>query len=95
MGFSISSANAAILNVDASGQLLGAAGVDVGGTLYDVTFMDGSCADVFSGCNEAGDFTFQTEVSATAASAALFGQVLLDVPQGGFDSKSELTVAML
>ncbi len=36
------SANAATLNV-VGGQLLGASNVDVGGSLYDVAFQDGTC----------------------------------------------------
>lgn len=35
------------LIIDGGGQLTGATGVDVGGTLYDVTFMDGTCIAMF------------------------------------------------
>jgi hypothetical protein len=31
----------------------GATGIDVGGVLYDVLFMDGSCNSLFAGCNSA------------------------------------------
>ncbi len=31
------------------GKLAGATGVAVSGSLYDVSFIDGSCADLFSG----------------------------------------------
>jgi len=53
------------------GILEGATGVDVGGTLYDVTFMDGSCADVFDGCDESADFPFPNTVTTQSAWAAL------------------------
>jgi hypothetical protein len=54
----------------------GATGVDVGGSLYDVSFVDGSCATLFTNCGgdpDAGsvDFAFTTEEGATLASSAL------------------------
>ena len=49
----------------------GATGVNVDGTLYDVVFVDGTCVSLFSGCDDASDFTFTTEAAATAASNAL------------------------
>lgn len=69
------------------GQLFGASGVNVGGTLYDVAFRDGTCGALFSGCDEAGDFTFQTQVEAAMASQALLDQVILDL----FDTQPGLT----
>lgn len=42
-------ASAVTLNVRADGQLMGATGVDVGGTLYDVEFKDGSCVGLVRG----------------------------------------------
>ncbi len=80
-----SSAFAATLNV-VGGQLLGASGVDVGGTLYNVDFHDGTCIALFNGCDEVSDFTFQTEESALLASQALLDQVFLDGVAGSFDS---------
>lgn len=85
-----SEANAATVNV-VGGQLVGASGVDVDGTLYDVEFVDGSCVDLFSGCDESSDFTFTTESDALAASQALLDQVFLDGLGGNFDSAPELT----
>ena len=79
------------LNVDASGQLLGASGVVVNGTQYDVQFKDGTCIDLFNGCDSNSDFTFQSQADATAASAALLSQVFLDSPVGNFDSNPDLT----
>ena len=72
-----SSAFAATLNV-VGGQLMGASNVLVDGSLYDVQFLDGTCIDLYNGCDEVSDFTFQTEASATLASQALLDQVLLD-----------------
>ena len=88
---SISSANAATLNVDVSGQLLGATGVNVGGTIYDVTFEDTTCALAYSGCNSTNDLTFQSEAAAAEASEALGMQVFVDGVLGQFDSNPSLT----
>jgi len=79
------------LIVDAVGQLRGAQGVDVGGVLYNVTFTEGTCAQVFGTC-ETSSFTFQTQNEALLASQALLDQVFLDVvAQGAFDSNAALT----
>lgn len=79
------------LVVSSTGQLTGALGVDVGGVLYDVTFTEGSCAQVFGTC-ETSSFTFHTRDEAVLASEALLGQVFLDdVEQGFFDSNPALT----
>jgi hypothetical protein len=76
----VASANAATLNV-VGGKLLGATGVDVGGALYDVEFVDGSCIALFDGCNELSNFSFITFDDALAASNALLEQVFV----GSFD----------
>ena len=86
-----SSAQAATLNV-VGGQLMGASGVLVDGSLYDVQFLDGTCIDLYNGCDVgSSDFTFQTEASALLASQALFDQVFLDGPSGNFNSDPALT----
>ena len=86
-----SSVSAATLNVS-GGQLLGASGVDVGGTLYNVEFLDGTCIALFDGCDAVSDFTFQTESGAVAASQALLDLVFLDVSGSElFDSAPSLT----
>lgn len=83
---------AATLQIDGlTGQLLGADGVDVGGALYDVDFLEGTCVALFSGCDASEDFTFSTEVTALAAANALQAQVFLDGPAGMFDSTASLT----
>ena len=74
---SASGASAATLNV-VEGQLVGATGVIVDGSSYDVAFLDGTCIALFSGCNSAADFTFQSEAAARLASQALLDQVFLD-----------------
>lgn len=77
---------APILQVDANGQLTGALNVDVNGTLYDVVFTDGRCADLFSGCDEDSDFAFSDVSQARAAAQSLLDNVFLDGPSGSFDS---------
>jgi hypothetical protein len=72
------------------GHLLGATGVDVGGSLYDVTFYDGSCSGYYINCNPA-NFTFHDKASADLASAALLAQVFKDGAQGNFDTLPDLT----
>ena len=77
---------AATLNIDGGGFLLGASNVDIGGSLYDVVFEDGSCVSLFDGCDDPADFTFITEADANAASLALLEQVFIDGGLGLFDS---------
>ena len=84
-------ATAATLLVNGSGFLTGATGVNVGGTLYDVEFVDGSCLSLFDGCNSVSDFAFSSAEDAGDASQALLDQVFLDGPDGNFDSAPELT----
>ncbi len=76
--------NAASLNV-VGGQLMGASGVDVGGNLYEVEFVDGTCIAIFTGCDDPGDFTFTTEANALQAAQALFDQVLIPDPDSVLD----------
>lgn len=85
-----SSASAASLNV-VGGQLMGASGVDVGGSFYDVEFLDGTCIALFDGCAEAADFAFPTSGQALAAALAVLDQVMLDSDDGQFDNEPALT----
>ena len=79
------------LNVQ-NGILMGANGVSVGSTLYNVQFLDGTCAALYTGCDAVADFTFQDLTSVQAASQALLDQVLLNqVPLGNFDTEPHLT----
>ena len=84
-------AEAATLIVNA-GKLVGATGVDVLGTLYDVSFVDGTCAQVFDNCDDAADFQFSTDESALAAAQALIDQVFIDSAAGSFDSNPDLVL---
>ena len=90
LGAPRASTAAPVLQINA-GILTGALNVDVGGSLYDVEFLDGSCVTLFSGCDEAADFIFQTEAEALLAVQALLDQVFVDGPQGNFDSQPLLT----
>ena len=82
--------NAAELIVE-NGVLQGATDVDVEGKPYDVQFMDGTCMQLYDGCNHASDFPFESEAEALAASEALENQVLIDTTEGDFDSIIDLT----
>ena len=90
LSFVSSSAFAATLNV-VGGQLMGASDVLVDGNLYDVQFLDGTCIDLYNGCDEASDFTFQTEASAILASQALRDQVFDDWSPSAFQTNPALT----
>ena len=91
MVFSVSGVAAATLNV-IDGQLLGASGVYIGGSRYDVNFVDGTCIDLFAGCDDGGDFDFNTPWQGHDAAQALIDQVFVDGPAGMFNSNPELTV---
>src|SRR4051812_21504005 len=83
-------AKAATLIIDGNGKLTGATGVAVG-QLYNVEFVEGTCAGLFGGCNDSGDFTFTSSLLAFAAAEALLNQVFFDSALGQFDSNYALT----
>ena len=83
--------SAAPILVVSEGELVGATGVEVLGTPYNVEFVDGTCQVVFAGCNDLSDFTFTEHTSAIAASQALLDQVLLNTGAGDFDIAAVLT----
>lgn len=83
-------ARAALIVDPGTGKLLGADGVLVGGTAYDVRFVDGTCAEVFGVCDPA-HFTFTTVDAAVAATTALLNDVFVDGAAGPFNSRPELT----
>ncbi|MDN4502238.1 PEP-CTERM sorting domain-containing protein [Alteromonadaceae bacterium BrNp21-10] len=89
MIFCISSVAQAALIVE-NGQLMGATGISVNGAHYDVMFLDGTCINIFSGCDEQSDFLFDAS-GASEASKQLLQQVLLDVTLGLFDFTPSLT----
>jgi hypothetical protein len=73
-----------------NGMLMGAKNVSVDGTLYNVSFKEGSCSSLFNGCLQSA-FAFNTPESAVAAARALLDQVFLDGPAGNFNSQSKTT----
>lgn len=86
LGLMAGSAEADAILIVSNGILQGATGVTVDGALYDVELLNGSCPALFSGCDAASDFLFQTSDAAAAAAQALLDQVFLDGPLGTFDS---------
>lgn len=74
-----------------SGVLKGADDVTVNNRHYDVRFVDGTCATLFSGCNAANDFAFTSSERATEAAQALLDAVLVNGLAGNFDSDSTRT----
>lgn len=72
----------------AGGKVTGATGVVVNGQSYDVRFTDGTCANLFNGCDSAQDFAFDTETSARSASLALLDLFNANAP---YDQNPELT----
>lgn len=75
-----------ILNIDENGLLMGASDVDVAGMLFSVEFVDGTCAGIFNGCDDASDFAFSTIGEARAAAQALLDTVFIDGTFGYFDT---------
>jgi hypothetical protein len=73
------------------GELLGATGVNVGGVVYDVEIVEGTCIDLYDGCDDLSDFTFTTLADALLAARALQDQVVLDGVAGNFDTVPSLT----
>jgi hypothetical protein len=64
-----------ILLIDGSGKLTGAQHIVIGTTLYDVTFVDTTCAATFGGCTTSSVFDFVTPTAANDAANALLNQV--------------------
>ena len=72
------------------GDLLGATGVSVNGTLYNVQFESGACTAIFSNC-AGSTFAFVTSTDATAAAVALHTEIGVNTFQaatliGGYQS---------
>ena len=68
-------------------------GFDYSGGLYNVRFLDGTCAELFSGCDENSDFFpgSMNIVGLDYAVEALGDYVFVDGVEGQFDSDSRLT----
>ena len=77
------------------GILHGAKEIDViEGQLYDVSFQDGTCIELYGSCDEQSDLPFDFLFDGTlafAANLALIEQVFIDTPLGAFDSIPSLT----
>jgi hypothetical protein len=67
--------NSATLDFTGAG-LMGASGVNVNGSIYNVQFLPGSCVSTYAGCDDIFDFTFHSGADADAASQALLDQVI-------------------
>ncbi len=74
-----------------NGQLTGARNVEANGTLYDVSFREGSCISLFNGCNSPNDFIFSSRSTSRGFLTALQNQVFVNTAQGAFDSNPGLT----
>ncbi|MDN4504128.1 hypothetical protein QX776_17075 [Alteromonadaceae bacterium BrNp21-10] len=72
--------NAAILVTDSEGILHGARKVEIAdlGGYYNLDIVDGTCAEVFSGCDEASDFYYNSTFEGTRYINALFGAIIDD-----------------
>jgi len=92
IGLSAPTASATVIFNVVAGQLTGARNVNVAGTFYDVTFVDGTCEALFSGCDAPADFDFPDIATARIAAQALLDQVFIDIsPSNQFDSEPDLT----
>lgn len=79
-----------VQKVDAVGNLIGATGVVVGSESFNVEFLDGTCVELFTGCDDPTDMVFLSVAAAQKAALALLSTVLVDGPLGAFDSQSGL-----
>lgn len=76
----------ALQQVNADGKLLGATGILVGSSYYDVVFKTGTCNSLIAGCG-GGSFVFGSH-NVTAAAQALRDQVFT----GAFDTQPSMTL---
>jgi hypothetical protein len=84
----------ATLNIN-NGTLFGAFDVNVNGALYDVEFKDGTCIELYNGCDRRSDFIFSQPEDdgeyGRQASTALLEQVFINSSLGAFDTNPVLT----
>ncbi|MCI2286210.1 PEP-CTERM sorting domain-containing protein [Colwellia sp. MSW7] len=69
--FSASCFAGLIVNIDGTGQLTDIQGLDVNGTLFDVSFNDGSCNSLFNNCTDFGPITDNPALAEDIAQALL------------------------
>lgn len=86
---SYQSAWAAILRLNASNELIGADGVEVNGTLYDVRFVEDSAYNLFY-TGGSWNFDFTSQDSALDAAHALSDQVITGI----YDDDPSLTYGL-
>jgi hypothetical protein len=80
----------ATLVTDIDGKLMGADGIDINGTEYNVDFVEGSCYSLFAPCLAGHEFTFNIN-EALDASWALRNQVF-EIPEWSvYDSTPTMT----
>jgi len=84
LGLPLTSNAMPILEVE-NNQLIGARNVNISGKLFNVQFLDGTCVALFSGCNSASDFAFNTLSAAQAAGAALLNTVFINKLSSPFE----------
>ncbi len=73
-----------MLDIDGSGKLLGATGVEVNGNFYDVEFVKDTAQNIWG---PDYNFAFTTISDAQIASQSLLDQVLIDAGVNLFDSQ--------
>ncbi len=82
------------LNIN-NGTLFSAFDVNVNGALYDVEFKDGTCIELYNGCDQRSDFVFSQPEDdgeyGQLASTALLEQVFINSSLGAFDTNPILT----
>ena len=86
----ISKAQASPILITDNGQLLGADNININGSIFDVRFVDGVCADLFGGICSRSNFTFQSQADGISAAAALVDQIFNTVAGSPFDIDPEL-----
>ncbi len=69
---------------DATNEVLSGANdvVVTGYGTFDIEFLEGTCVDIFSGCDSPSDFDFNTQAGAQAAAAAILESVFVDIADG-------------
>ncbi len=67
-----------------NGELVGASGINIGGQLYDVAFLDTPCTANYSLCTR-NEFAFKTQAEASFAANALNLQIFTDAPSNLYD----------
>lgn len=76
----LASISASAATVNGSGVI----GLSVGGTVYNVSFQDGTCTELFDGCDEQSDFPFargqQADDAAEALHSAILGSAFANTP---------------